>query len=155
MSKTLIVNNIPFEYPEQGEQQPWGEAATGWASEVTNVLSSLKSSSDILETSANIQNNVTTPTAVNQLVFNSTTVRSFQVQASIYRTVGALQKSEEINLIGLNQGTAGWALEQDGIGDSGVSLTIDSNGQIYYTSSNLGTPHTGVIVFKAETISIV
>jgi len=155
MSKTLIVNNIPFEYPEQGEQQPWGEAATGWASEVTNVLSSLKSSSDILETSANIQNNVTTPTAVNQLVFNSTTVRSFQVQASIYRTVGALQKSEEIHLVGLNKGTAGWDLQQDGIGDSGVSLTIDSNGQVYYTSSNLGTPHTGVIVFKAETISIV
>jgi len=31
MSIVLTVNNTPFEYPEQGEQAPWGEAATGWA----------------------------------------------------------------------------------------------------------------------------
>jgi hypothetical protein len=80
MSVTLIVNNTPFEYPEQGEQQPWGESATNWAIEVTDVLSSLSGSSDILETSASILNNQTTKANILGLFFDINTVRSFVVQ---------------------------------------------------------------------------
>jgi len=60
LSVTLVVNNIPFDYPEQGEPAPWGEAATGWATEVTKVLNSVSGPSDILESSSTILNNQTT-----------------------------------------------------------------------------------------------
>ena len=52
MAVTLTINNTPFEYPEPGDQAPWGEAATDWAVEVTRVLNSLSGPSDILETTA-------------------------------------------------------------------------------------------------------
>lgn len=149
MAITLIVNNQPFEYPEQGEQQPWAEGATGWANEVTKVLNSVNGPSDILESSATINNNITIPTDISGFFFDSTTVRSFAVRGNIYRNIDGTEHTEEFLLTGLYQGTSGWALGQQGLGSAGVSFTITNLGQIQYTSSNLaGSVHTGLIKFR-------
>lgn len=149
MSITLVVNNTPFEYPEQGEPQGWGEAATGWASEVTKVLSSVSGPSDILETADTIINNQTTFLDIVNFTFDSNTVRSFSVRGNVYRTHGAFEKSEEFLLVGLYQGVNGWLLQQEGIGDAGITFNITSLGQIQYKSTNLvGTPYSGIIKFR-------
>lgn len=149
MAITLIVNNTPFEFPEQGEQSPWGQPVQEWASEVTTVLSSLKGPSDILETSAIIDNNISSPTAISGFAFDPSTTRSFSVQCAIYRTYDASEKSEELNLVGLYTGAGGWLLQQDGIGNAGVTLDITSGGQVTYTSTNLvGSSYSGIIKFK-------
>jgi hypothetical protein len=149
MSVTLVVNNTPFEYPEQGEQQPWGEAATGWAAEVTKVLASVNGPADVLETSATIANNVTTPTDIAGFFFDATQVRSFAVRGNVYRTHSSSEKSEEFLLVGLYQGGSGWIFQQEGIGDAGISFSITPAGQVQYTSSNLaGTPYSGLIKFR-------
>jgi hypothetical protein len=144
MAVTLIVNNVPFEYPTQGEQAPWGEAASGWAQEVTTVLSSLNGPSDILETSATIQNNQSIAQPVPGLFFDPLTVRSFSVKGNVYRTDGVTTKYEEFTLTGLNTGSL-FLIQQDGFGDSGVNFSITSGGQVLYTSSNFVS---GIMKFR-------
>jgi hypothetical protein len=146
MSIVLTVNNTPFEYPEQGEQAPWGEAATGWAKEVTDVLASLNGPSDILESSAVILNHQTVPQPISGLFFDPLTVRSFTVTGNIYRQSGLVIKVEEFTIKGLNNGTS-WQFQQDGFGSAEVELSIDNTGKIYYTSSNFAGS-TGLIKFR-------
>lgn len=149
MSITLTVNNIPFEYPTQGSQPPWGDEASGWAEEVTKVLNSLKGSSDILETGANIANNITSPSDITDLKFDATGVRSFAVRGNITRTYDSNSKYEEFVLVGLRTAT-GWSLQQDGIGNTGVTFSITSAGQVQYISSNLpfSSSYSGLIKFR-------
>lgn len=148
MAITLVVNNIPFDYPEQGEQQPWGEAATGWAKEVTTVLNSTFGPSDILETSASINDN-----QVNAVIpgffFDPAQVRSFSVRGSIYRQIGVTVYTEEFLINGLNTsvGANPWNIQIEGFGDSGVTFSIDASGQMKYSSTNLGGS-SGIIKFR-------
>lgn len=149
MAITLIINNIPFEIPEQGEQQPWGEGVTAYLTEVAKVLNSVNGPSDILESVASINNNISTPTDITGFFFDATTVRSFAVRGNIYRLDDAVESSEEFLLAGLYQGASGWVLTQEGMGNAGVTFSITSIGQVQYTSTNnAGTVHTGIIKFR-------
>lgn len=149
MAITLTINNIPFEYPEPGEQSPWGQGATDWATEVTNVLDSLKGSSDILETSAIVENNVSSPKDITGLAFSSTVVRSFTVTGNIYRISGTTEYVEEFELSGMHTTSGGWVLSQTGMGDAEVLFSITPAGQIQYISSNLtSTPYSGIFKFR-------
>jgi hypothetical protein len=148
MAVTLIVNNTPFDYPEQGESQPWGEPATNWAIEVTDVLSSLRGSSDILETASSVLNGQLTPVSITGLFFDITTVRSFVVQGNISRQYGSgSQKNEQFTIVGINNGSD-FDIQQDGIGDAEVDLSILPTGQLQYTSSILSSGLTGVLKFR-------
>ena len=153
MSITLVVNNIPFEYPEQGEQQPWGEGATGWAAEVTNVLASVKGPADILESFFDLSNNQTTFSDIPGFSFDSTTVRSFTIYGNIYRVYnsGASNVSEEYTLTGLNTG-ADWVIQQEGFGESGIVFDITSAGQVQYKSSNLTNHISSKIKFRGTAV---
>lgn len=149
MSIVLTINNTPFEIPEQGDQAPWGENVTDFLSEVARTINSLSGPSDILETSAIINNNMSTPTDIPTFFFDPVSVRSFRAEVSVYRTYGTNEVSEEISFVGLNQGTAGWLIQIDRIGNSGVTLDITAAGQVTYTSTNLvGAPYSGVIRFR-------
>lgn len=151
MSVVLTVNGVPFDYPSQGEQQDWGEAATAWAQEVTNVLSSVNGPSDVLETSFTIVNNTTSFTDITGFFFDANVVRSFAARGNIYRTYSSgptLEKSEEFLLTGLYQGASGWIIQQEGLGDAGITFDITSLGQVQYKSTNLATPHSGILKFR-------
>lgn len=149
MSTTLIVNNIPFEYPTQGTQPPWGDQASAWAEEVTKVLNSLKGNSDILETGANIANNVSSPQDVTDLKFDAGTVRSFAVRGNITRIYDSSSTYEEFVLVGLKT-ASGWELQQDGVGNSGITFSITPAGQVQYVSSNLSfsISYSGLLKFR-------
>ena len=154
MAVTLIVNNVPIDYPEQGEQQPWGESATNWAVEVTKVLSSLRGPYDIAETTAIINSLQETEESIQGLFFNSNTVRMFTVTGNIVRTTDLEEKYEQYTLTGIYRGpTLGWILQQESIGDDSlVSFSINSSGQIQYTSSELSgnqATYSGLITFRA------
>ena len=158
MSKTFVVNNIPFEYPEQGEQQPWGESATAWAEEVTRVLNSVRGPADLLETRADIANNVTTFQNVTDCFFDSSQdkVRSFNLSGNIYRKIGTTELYEQFELNGLFTGSAGWRLQQESQGNAGITFQITPTGQVQYKSTNMvGDPLTyiGIIKYKGVGIS--
>jgi len=147
MAITLIVNNIPFEYPEQGEQQPWGEAASGWATEVTSVLNSLKGPGDLLETSATISPSKTKEVIPN-FFFDPLTIRSFSVRGYIYISSTV---NEEFLIEGINKGSS-WDYTIEGFGDSGIKLEVENSGQVVYTSDVF--VGSGKIKFKGTAILI-
>ncbi len=152
MSVTLIVNNVPFEYPEQGEQQPWGESATNWAVEVTKVLASIKGPYDLAETPALINSVQSTSESIQGMFFDSLNVRSFVVTGNITRTTDSEQRYEEFELRGLYKGaTTGWVLQQESIGSSGVTFSINSSGQVQYVATALSgnqATYSGLIKFR-------
>lgn len=148
MSVTLTINNTPFEYPEPGDSN-WGQGATDWSVEVTRVLNSLSGPSDILETTAIIDNNQPTPQPIGGFFFDPVSVRSFSVQVSVYRVYGSNEVAEALTFNGLNLGGSGWLIQVDGIGNSGVTLDITNLGQVTYTSTNLvGSDYSGTIRFR-------
>ncbi len=153
MSVSLTVNNIPFELPTTGSQAPWSEGLDGWHEEVTRVLNSLKGTADILETGANIANNVTSVQDVTDLKFDAAIVRSFSIIGNITRTYDSNSVYEEFALSGLKN-ASGWVIQQDGIGQAGVTFTITSAGQVQYTSSNLSytTSYSGLVKFRAVSL---
>jgi hypothetical protein len=158
MSVTLVVNKTPFEYPEQGDQAPWGEAATAWAKEVTKVLeSNVIGLYDIPETTVpvlNNANNVFIPT----FSFDTANVRAFQATGTIVRTAidlggNATELAETFIINGLNLGSS-WVITQEGIGNSGVTLRIQSStGIMFYNSTELFGQNTGTLKFKATSVT--
>jgi hypothetical protein len=146
MSVILTVNNIDFEIPTQGSQAPWAEGLDGWHEEVTKVLKTLYGQGDILETGCAITNNVANQ-KVYKLAFDPLVVRSFAVRGSISRPSSSSYVYEEFVLVGLNEG-GNWRLQQDGIGNAGITFTIQDNGQILYTSTNLNNNTPGIIKYR-------
>ena len=159
-TKTLVINNVTYNYPGPGEDPGWGEDATGWAEEVTSVLSSLLGAGDILETTFNVANNVTSATNITGLSFDTATVRSAVIEYSIYRisdtTTSGKAETGVLDIVYDNSASSGnkWLLSQESNGDSGITFDITDAGQFTYTSTDIGsTNYSGVFKFKARTTS--
>jgi hypothetical protein len=161
MPVTLTVNNIPFSYPVPGDSPGWGAGATAWATEVTTVLDNLLGPNDILQTTFPLANNVTSPTNVTGLIFNTGQVRAAFIEYSIYltSTSNPSGQSEAGLMIAVYDNSAGtgnkWSLTMGPVnGDSGVTFTMTDAGQIQYQSPNIGaTGFSGVIHFRATALA--
>lgn len=159
MSKQLIVNSIPFDYPTAGEDPGWGSDATGWAEEVTGVLANIQGPDDILETAFTVANNQVAGANVTALVFNGGSCRAAVITYSIYRrsntNTSGKAETGTINILYDNSAVTPWSLSQgDIVGDSGVTFTITNGGQFQYTSTDIGAAgYTGLMKFKASTLA--
>jgi hypothetical protein len=161
MPITLIVQNVPYQYPQASDSPGWGQQATAWAQAVTTVLNDLLGPNDILETSFAVNNNVSSFTNVAGLTFDPGTVRSATIIYSVYRistdSPSGQSESGIINLTYDNNASSGskWSLIQYGInGDAGVTFSVLYSGQVQYTSSNMSaTGYSGVMHFSARTLS--
>jgi len=160
MSITLIVNNSPYLYPVTGDEPGWGEGATGWAEEVTDVLNSLLTSDDILQTTFSVNNLVTTDTNIVGLTFNTGTVRAAFVNYSIYR-VSDINPSGHaeagiMTLVYDNSAAAlsKWSISVGSIsGSAGVTFSITDAGQVQYKSTDIGTTnYVGTMKFNASSL---
>lgn len=154
MSKTLTINNKEFEYPEVGQEPGWGEDATAWAEEVTEVLNAIAGPDDILETTFTINNNISTPANIAGLLFNTATVRSAVIEYNIYRTTNTNEVAENGTISVVYKSVVDtWDLSQVTNGDAGVYFTITNSGQVQYESTNItGLNYDGVISFEARAI---
>jgi hypothetical protein len=153
----LTVGNQVFQYPDPGTEAGWGEDATGWASAVTASLAALRSPGDILPTTLTLQNNISTPTDVLGLFFNSNSVQAAQISYSIYRvstsTNPGIAESGIILLDFNATATVGnkWNLTQLRNGDAHVAFSVTDGGQVQYISNDIGlTGYTGVMSFLAK-----
>jgi len=84
-------------------------------------------------------NNVSSPTNITGLIFDSNNIRSFQatISVAIIRSSGG-NLYENISVEGHYTETNGWVIYTSNIGDvSGINLSITSMGQLRYTSSNI------------------
>lgn len=154
LSKTLTVNNIPFEYPTSGDEPGWGGDATDWASEVTDVLSNVVGPNDILETSFSIANDQTSDANITGLVFDIGSVRSAVIEYNVNRisdsTPSGSSEVGEIHII--FDSVDGFSINVGGVvGNSGVTFSITSLGQFQYQSTDIGaTNYSGTMVFSAK-----
>lgn len=156
MSVTLVVNNIPFEYPSSGDEPGWGGDATGLIIEVVRSLNDIIGPDDILQTSFSVANNQATFIDVTGLAFNAGSVRSAQVEYSVYRISDSnpLGKTESGLMTVLYDNNAGWALAIGPVlGNSGISFDITGTGQIQYKTTDIGSlNYQGVMKFRAKAL---
>lgn len=160
MAVQLIVNGNTYNYPEAGEDPQWGEDASAWAVAVTDTLSTLSGTNDILNSTATIANNVSVAADINGLLFNPTNVRSALIQYSVYRasssTLLGNAESGVIELVYDNNASSGsrWITSQIKNGDAGIVFSILDSGQVQYISTNIGaTSYVGTMKFSAKTFT--
>lgn len=150
MATNLIVNNNSFEFPTEGENPPWGSDVTDWASAVTDVLGTLASTTDILNSQFALNASVASPTALNGLYFNPNQVRSATIEYTIYRASSS--DKTETGIITISNTGSGFSLVRESNADVGIDFSIDNTGQIKYASNR----QTGasVLTCRARTFGI-
>lgn len=151
----LTVNNKTFNYPDPGQEPGWGEDATDWAKEVTTVLAFLLAPGDIVNSTATINNNQTTPDDINGMVFVNTQTRSAKVSYQVKRSVtGNIRIQSGSLYLDWNPQTSQWILTHDfTAGNAGITFSVTSGGQVQYTTDNMtGSGYVGEIKFNAKTL---
>lgn len=109
--------------------------------------------SDIEETSFSIANDQSSPANITGFAFSNTLVRSFSAIASVY--IDATDDLFELVEIKGIQKSSDWVISVSSTGDvSGISFSITNTGQIQYTSNSYTGFVSGVIKFRAITISV-
>lgn len=156
MARTLVINSIPYNIPDAGDEPGWGGDSTDWMQAVTEVLTDLVGPSDILETSFTIANNQTTFADVTGLVFDGGSVRSAVVNYAVYRisndNPSGFSESGNLNLIYDNNAVLPWSMSQGDVnGNSQIYFDITTSGQIRYKTNDIGSlNYIGVIKFSAK-----
>lgn len=159
MSQVFIVNGTPYQFPDPGENPNWAEGVTNWAQGVTEALSTLLAIGDILETEFTVSNNVSSPSDINGLLFDTGIIRSVEITYNIYRTSNDVisGKAETGKMLMVYDDNAvpteKWSVVQTRVGDAGVVLSVLDSGQLQYVSSNLtGINYFGLIKFSAKVL---
>jgi hypothetical protein len=150
VSRNLTVNGSTFSYPDAGEPKGWGEDATLWAQEVTDLLSDLKGPT------FSVSNNQAVAANITGLAFDSASVRSAIIQYSIYRVTNSNELAETGQLFLIYKNNANtWTVSRQFFGDdAGVTISITTGGQLQYTSTNVtGTGYSGEMTFRAQTLN--
>lgn len=154
----LKVNGVTYAYPDPGTEPGWGGEATGWAEEVTAVLDSLAGDGTIFQTTATINNNMVTPTDIAGMIFNEAFTKSAEITYRIEIRTDSEEIIEqgELNITYYPSLPQRWVITQviTGGSPSGVGITIDTQGQVKYTSEAVsGLDYVGLINFKTIAIN--
>jgi len=132
-----------------------GGLAVGKSMAVGQSISLGGISNDIVGTFS-ASNNVSTPTAITNLIFPTANIRSFSlnIQIQLLANSGADNRYAYYTIDGI-QNTSGWAIDDTFIGDvTGINFSIDNTGQIYYTSTNITNWISCTLNYKATSYSI-
>lgn len=163
-TKTEIDNSVIYKNgttPFAANQSMAGFKLTNLADPVSltdavnlqTLNASLGSSNDIREKSFVIYDDEATPISITDFKFENSTARSFNALVSV-RIQATASLSETFEIRGI-QKNSDWYISISSEGDSsGVAFSIDSSGQMYYTSSTYSGFIDGVIKFRAITTSV-
>lgn len=162
MSRTLTINfkSESFQFPDNRDSAGWGTEVTDWAQATTDTLNGIVSAGDVLTAYAPINNNQSSAASVLGLAFDPLTVRGAILEFTIYRSttgVGAQEKVEAGTAYITYKSIAGtFDLTVVGSSGSGVTLSIDSLGQMKYVSDNMtpSTGYSGKITFRARAFGV-
>ena len=146
----LKVNNVTFNYPDPGAEPGWGDDATGWAKAVTDALESLAPAGTLNEAQAAIDNNQTNQ-EISGLLFSASLTKTATVLYRIERQTDSVTPMIEQGYIYILFNNGSWDLSREiSVGEpTGVNITVDTNGQLLYTSTNLaGANYEGFIRYK-------
>ena len=118
-----------------------------------NKVADVFTTGDIPHTSFSLSQSVGSPTAVTGLAFANGSVRSFKALVSVYiNATTSLYETYELQGV---QKSSSWVMVYSSIGDSsGVAFTINSSGQILYTSGTYSGFSAGTIKFRAQVTAV-
>lgn len=152
MSTTVTLNGTSYTVASQGVDPPWGDDQQDLLLALVQIAQNSVGSGDILTTSFNVSNNISSAANITGLSFDTSTVRSAIVQYSLYRTSSTTEKSEVGHIYLTYKSTAAsWEIAQSYAGDSGVVFSITAGGQMKYTSTNFsGISYQGKLKFSAK-----
>ena len=155
MSEKLQVGNKIFNYPETGDTG-WSEDATGWATQVTEVLKTVQGPQDILRSEAAIVNG--TSDDINGLKFDTGQVQQVIIKGYIQRSYTGISgkpiEAESIVIEGAYNG-ATFMIAPKYVGDdTGVSIDVDNTGQFTYDAEDKDDTETITIIFEAKAITV-
>ena len=151
MAVQITLNGNTYNYPEPGESPDWSGDATALIVEMCNILNTIVAPGDILTTTANINDNVATPTDVAGMNFDPTLVRATNITYSIYRiSTDQPSGNTEDGTIFLNYDNnavsgSKWTLSQRTNGTAGVSFSITDLGQVQYISTQIDAGAGGLL----------
>jgi len=103
---------------------------------------------------ATVANNVLSPTAVSGLIFNGAAYRGVNADYTVYRSTTTTELAETGTLRAVYKTTSGtWEMDITSVGASGLTFTINSSGQVLFTSTNLtGTSYVGTMNWNIGTL---
>lgn len=155
LQKNSEEYQYPVEYDLSQALTEVGVISGDTVTQLTNTVNSLITTGDILTAQDTINNNVSTATNINALLFPPASVRAAIVEFTVYRVTGNADGQERVEVgtayITYKNSGSIFELTVVGSGGSGVTLSIDSNGQVKYTSDLMpGSNHAGKITFRAR-----
>ena len=142
------LHNVALSSPPSNNQVLKYEASTSlWKNKY------IGSPGDIEETNFSLANNQSSAANVTGFVFSNSVVRGFSALVTVEIDATA-DLFEQFTLNGIQKNSQ-WDMSIESTGDdSGILFSINSSGQIQYTSSNKAGFISGLIKFRAITTSI-
>jgi hypothetical protein len=157
MSKTLIIGDEAYEYPDTGDIN-YGEEATGWAEAVTDSLSEIANAGDIATTTANLKQDGTVNGSfvegnVRNLLFDTAFVQKIDVSGFVKKTYtdSTPDRLEEVQIRGVFNGSD-LLISASFVGDD-TEIEFDTNGgQVTFKYVNEVNIDTFTMKFNAKAI---
>lgn len=155
MSETVSIQGTDYTLNIQGDNPPFGEQQSELIRALVDVANASASGTDILPTSFTLTNNTAVAANITGASFDSSQVRAAFMNYSIYIATNSVELSEAGQLIITYKSVANsWELVRYAAGDSQVTFSITTSGQIQYISSNVaGTGYSAKLKFSAKTFT--
>lgn len=155
---TLIIAGTVIDFPNTSASPQWAPGIVQFAEVVTEVLSSLVGSFDvvpqqfILDT---VPNSV--DTAITNLSFSTTEVRSALISYAIYRNTNTTTVTEagQLNIVYNESESVGqkWQMLRESDSDALVVFSIDDGGQVFINTTALGgVSYNGFVSYSAKAL---
>jgi hypothetical protein len=155
MSKEVQIGNAIYKIPVYGENK-WGENATALLEAITNAVSNIVGPEDILIQEAILANNITTPTAINGLRFNTAVVENGVINGIIVRVFtlasGKLPTQDSFVIESASfEGKLEYTVRYQG-SDAKVTIIGQDNGQFQYISEDVADTESMFCKFYGKAI---
>lgn len=155
MSTAITINGQPFQYPDAGELPGWGEEATAAFLALAAQVQGISPATDIILSQASINNNISIPTTIANLEFDSSLIFGAILEFTIRRSNNSLTMTEQ-GVIELAYSNGVWYMDRSQLGtDTGVTFSITNGGLFQYMSSAIGaTNYAGTMTFRVRSFPI-
>lgn len=156
----ITIGSTVINFPESAGNPNWADQVIQFAQAVESVLATLTGpfdvpqkimnidSSDVL-TNQDVSDGVT-PLSFSVAAFPASGTRSCFIRYSVFRTSTNGTFVEAGNIVGVYNGST-WVHSVDKVGDAQITFTIDTTGQVKFTTTAIGgTGYQGRITYVAQ-----
>ena len=155
MSKDVQIGNAIYKVPVYGENK-WGENTTALLEAIATTLLNIVGPQDIPIQETILANNVTTPTAINGMKFNTGIVQKGVIEGVIVRifTDASLKVPTQDSFIlqcATYEGTMEYSPSYQGT-DAKVTLIGNNNGQFTYVSADVADTESIFVKFYGSAV---